>query len=54
MLRRSEQNIIIDVHWSSREVHVIIVRFYSNLDSVDEFAEISSNINFHEYSSNES
>jgi hypothetical protein len=29
MLRRIKQNIIIDAHRCSREVHVILVRFYS-------------------------
>ena len=50
MLRRIKQNIIINVHRSSLEVRVILVRFYSSFDSVDGFSEIPSNINFHEYS----
>jgi hypothetical protein len=48
ILRRIQPDIIINVHRSSCEVPVIVVRFYSNLNFLDRFFDKYSNIKFHE------
>ena len=54
IIRRTEQDIIKNVHWSSCKVPVILVRFEWSLTFFLDIFEKCSNTKFHEYPSSES